>query len=91
MRDRFLGILAPDFRASLSAMATACLRLRTFFPLRPDLSVPCLCSRITFAILPRPLLRLVLRLLRDLLPLLRDLVRLLCDVLRVLRERCELR
>jgi hypothetical protein len=35
----FLGTFAPDFRASLRAMATACLRLFTFLPL-PDLSLP---------------------------------------------------
>jgi len=53
--DFFLGIFAPDFRASLNAMATACLRLFTFF-LPPDFSVPCLNSCITFSVLPRPLL-----------------------------------
>ena len=42
----FLGILAPDLRASLSAMATACLRLATFLPL-PDFNVPCFISLIT--------------------------------------------
>lgn len=42
----FFGILAPDFRASFSAMATACFRLFTFFPL-PDFSLPSLCSFIT--------------------------------------------
>ena len=44
--DFFLGILAPELRASLSAIATACLRLFTFFPL-PDLRPPCLYSLIT--------------------------------------------
>jgi len=34
-----LGILAPDLRASLRAIATACFLLSTFLPL-PDLSVP---------------------------------------------------
>jgi len=50
----FLGILAPAWRASLSAIATACLRLVTFLPL-PDLSLPSLCSFITLWILPVPL------------------------------------
>ena len=44
--DFFRGILAPERRASLRAIATACLRLFTFFPL-PDLSFPCLCSFMT--------------------------------------------
>ena len=57
-----MGIFAPDFRASLSAIATACLRLRTFFPL-PDRNVPCLCSCITLATLLRPLLLFELLLL----------------------------
>jgi hypothetical protein len=52
--DFFLGIFAPDFRASLSAMATACLRLLTFLPL-PDFSVPDLCSFITLRTLLLPL------------------------------------
>ena len=51
--DFFLGIFAPDRRASLSAMATACLRLFTFLPL-PDFNVPCLCSFITLATLRLP-------------------------------------
>ena len=51
----FLGTLAPDFRASLRAIATACLRLFTFLPL-PDLNVPCLCSFMTLWILRFPLL-----------------------------------
>lgn len=42
----FRGILAPDLRASLSAMATACLRLVTFLPL-PDFNVPSFFSFIT--------------------------------------------
>ena len=44
---------APASRASLSAMATACLRLRTFAP-DDERSDPRLYSRITFATLPRP-------------------------------------
>src|SRR5262245_1052870 len=36
----FAGTLAPFFRASLSPMAMACLRLVTFLPLRPERSVP---------------------------------------------------
>ena len=48
-----MGILAPERRASLSAMATACLRLVTFLPL-PDLSVPCFFSCITLWILRLP-------------------------------------
>ena len=42
----FLGIFAPAWRASLKAIATACLRLVTLRPL-PDLSFPRLCSFIT--------------------------------------------
>jgi hypothetical protein len=42
----FRGILAPDSRASFSAIAIACFRLFTFFPL-PDFSFPSLCSFIT--------------------------------------------
>jgi hypothetical protein len=34
------GTFAPDFRASLNPIAMACFRLVTFFPLRPDFSVP---------------------------------------------------
>ncbi len=34
------GTLAPFFRASDSPMAMACLRLVTFFPDRPERSVP---------------------------------------------------
>jgi len=34
------GTLAPFLRASESPMATACLRLRTVFPLRPLFSLP---------------------------------------------------
>src|SRR5579872_3462454 len=50
----FLGIFAPDLRASLRAIATACLRLFTFLPL-PDLSFPCLCSCITLLTFALPL------------------------------------
>src|ERR1700728_324191 len=42
----FFGIFAPDLRASLRAIATACFRLVTFLPL-PDLSVPSFFSFIT--------------------------------------------
>lgn len=52
--DFFFGILAPERRASLKAMAIACLRLFTFLPL-PDLSLPCLCSFMTLWILRLPL------------------------------------
>jgi hypothetical protein len=31
--DFFLGIFAPDLRASFNAIATACLRFLTFLPL----------------------------------------------------------
>jgi hypothetical protein len=44
------GTLAPDSLASLSAIATACLRLVTLSP-ELDLSFPCLCSFITLWIL----------------------------------------
>src|SRR3979409_1302169 len=37
---RFRGTLAPARRASLNPIAMACLRLVTFLPERPDLSVP---------------------------------------------------
>ena len=50
----FLGIFAPDRLASLSAMATACLRFFTFLPL-PDFNSPCLYSCMTFLVLARPL------------------------------------
>src|SRR3984885_2052836 len=49
----FFGILAPDFRASLRAIATACLRLFTFLR-PPDFSVPSLYSCITFLVFARP-------------------------------------
>ena len=42
----FFGTLAPDFLASLNAIATACLRLVTFLPLL-DFSVPSFFSFIT--------------------------------------------
>src|SRR5437763_11471643 len=49
--DFFLGTFAPDFRASERPMAMACLRLVTFLPERPLLSVPrfrsCI-ARLTF-------------------------------------------
>jgi len=38
--EDFRGTFAPFLRASDNPMAIACLRLVTFFPLRPDLSVP---------------------------------------------------
>ena len=44
------GTLAPDSRASLMAIAMACLRLFTLSPLL-DLSLPSLCSFITLWIL----------------------------------------
>jgi|ERR1700677_3793844 hypothetical protein len=59
--DFFWGIFAPDFRASLNAIATACLRLLTFF-LPPDLSVPYLYSCMTFSVFAR---RLVAPLVAD--------------------------
>src|SRR5256884_3001009 len=52
--DFFFGILAPERRASLKAMATACLRLLTFLPL-PDFSFPSLCSFMTLWTLLLPL------------------------------------
>jgi hypothetical protein len=47
------GMRAPAWRASLSAMATACLRLRTFPP-EDERSLPRLYSPITFLILRLP-------------------------------------
>jgi hypothetical protein len=44
--DPFLGTLAPSRRASDKPIAIACLRLVTFLPERPLLSVPRLRSRI---------------------------------------------
>src|ERR1700730_17985387 len=59
------GMRAPDRRASLSAVATACFRFRT---LPPELErrVRCLYSRITLLTFPRPFAgrRLVLRVVR---------------------------
>lgn len=53
--DFFFGTFAPALRASERPMAMACLRLVTFFPLRPLFSVPRFCSRITFStFLPAP-------------------------------------
>jgi len=37
---RFFGTFAPAFRASDKPIAIACLRLVTFFPERPERSVP---------------------------------------------------
>ncbi len=51
--DFFFGILAPDFRASLNAIATACMRLVTFLR-PPDFNVPVWYSCITFLVLERP-------------------------------------
>jgi hypothetical protein len=45
--DFFFGTFAPSWRASESPMAMACLRLFTFFPLRPDFSLPRLNSCIS--------------------------------------------
>jgi hypothetical protein len=47
----FAGTFAPLLRASERPIAIACLRLVTFFPLRPLLSVPLLRSRIAFSTL----------------------------------------
>src|SRR5205809_4198023 len=47
--DFFLGTLAPALRASDKPMAIACLRLVTFLPDRPLLSVPRLRSCIAFS------------------------------------------
>ena len=41
------GTLAPAFRASDRPIAIACFRLLTFFPERPDLSVPRFIARIS--------------------------------------------
>jgi hypothetical protein len=46
--DFFFGTLAPAFRACESPMAIACLRLLTFLPDLPLLSVPRLRSCIAF-------------------------------------------
>lgn len=45
-RPRFDGTFAPFFRASESPIAIACLRLVTFVPDRPDMSVPLFFLRI---------------------------------------------
>jgi hypothetical protein len=52
----FLGgaTFAPDLRASLNAIATACLRLFTFAR-PPDFNWPCLYSCITFLTFAFPL------------------------------------
>ena len=42
--ERLRGTLPPSRRASLNPIAIACLRLVTFFPERPDLSLPCFIS-----------------------------------------------
>lgn len=47
--DFFFGTFAPALRASDSPIAIACLRLVTFFPLRPLFSVPLFFSRMTRA------------------------------------------
>ena len=47
--DFFFGTFAPALRASDNPIAIACLRLVTFFPLRPLFSVPLFFSRITFS------------------------------------------
>ena len=47
----FFGTLAPSFLASESPIAIACLRLVTFFPLRPLFSCPCFFSCIAFSTL----------------------------------------
>jgi hypothetical protein len=44
----FFGTFAPFLRASERPIATACLRLVTFFPLRPLFSVPRFISCISF-------------------------------------------
>jgi len=46
---RFLGTLPPSRLASESPIAIACFRLVTFFPERPDFSVPCFRSCIAFS------------------------------------------
>ena len=60
---RWRGTLAPALRASLRPIAIACLRLVTFFPERPDFSVPCfrsciarftlLCAFLPYFAIPR--------------------------------------
>src|SRR5229473_2044077 len=51
----FFGIFAPDLRASLNAIATACSRLLTFAPVLPDFKSPSLYSFITLRTLLCPL------------------------------------
>jgi hypothetical protein len=53
---RFPGMRAPASRASLSAIATACFRLRTLVP-EDDRSAPRLYSRMTVLIFALPLAR----------------------------------
>jgi hypothetical protein len=48
LADDFFGTLPPAFLASDNPIAIACLRLLTFFPERPLLSVPALRSCIAF-------------------------------------------
>jgi hypothetical protein len=62
---RFFGILAPASRASLKAIAIACLGFFTLPPL-PDFKVPCLYSCMTFCTFPRPFVDELLRLDEDL-------------------------
>src|SRR5690349_15556207 len=50
----FLGMLAPDSRASLSAIAIACFGFLTFF-FPPDFNWPCLYSCMTLPTFARPL------------------------------------
>jgi len=45
----FFGTLAPERRASDNPIAIACLRLVTFFPDRPLLSLPRLRSRMALS------------------------------------------
>lgn len=42
-----MGTFAPERRASDNPIAMACFRLVTFFPLRPDRSLPCFISFIS--------------------------------------------
>jgi hypothetical protein len=49
--DFFFGTLPPSRRASERPIAIACLRLFTFFPELPLLSVPCFRSCIAFSTL----------------------------------------
>jgi hypothetical protein len=45
----FFGTFAPSARASDNPIAIACLRLVTFLPLRPDLSLPFFISSIALS------------------------------------------